>query len=457
MNLLVKDKCFYKKMAVIAIPISLQSMITIGVNMTDTVMVGKLGETSLSATALANQFVNIYQICCMGIAMGASVLTSRFWGMQDITSLKKTITLMLRLCIVLAVLFMLPTILIPNLLMRMYTNDSAVIAQGVQYFKWMVYCYFLQGMTMTCTIVLRSVGQVNFPLFTSIGSFFVNILFNYMFIFGKLGVPRMEVEGAGVGTLIARVFEFSLICGYFLFVDRKIGYRLKDLRMKCNSLIKDYVSISIPVFVSDSLLALGTSAVAMVMGRIGTGFVSANSITVVTQQLTTVIIQGICHASCIMTGHTLGQGEREKAQQQAWTFLILGLVVGILGGGLIKVLSRPIIGLYNITPETAQIAGELMDAIAFIVIFQSMNSILTKGVLRGGGDTKFLMVADIIFLWAASLPLGILAGLVWHLDAFWIYVFLKIDQICKSIWCVFRLRSGKWIKTFSKEKMNHAQ
>ena len=92
-------------MAVIAIPISLQSMITIGVNMTDTVMVGKLGETSLSATALANQFVNIYQICCMGIAMGASVLTSRFWGMQDITSLKKTITLMLRLCVVLAVLF----------------------------------------------------------------------------------------------------------------------------------------------------------------------------------------------------------------------------------------------------------------------------------------------------------------------------------------------------------------
>lgn len=127
-------------------------------------MVGMLGETSLSATALANQFVNIYQICCMGIAMGASVLTSRFWGMQDITSLKKTITLMLRLCIVLAVLFMRQPI-DSSALMRMYTNDSAVIAQGVQYFKWMVYCYFLQGMTLTCTIVLRSVGQVNFPLF----------------------------------------------------------------------------------------------------------------------------------------------------------------------------------------------------------------------------------------------------------------------------------------------------
>ena len=121
-------------MAVIAIPISLQSMITIGVNMTDTVMVGKLGETSLSATALANQFVNIYQICCMGIAMGASVLTSRFWGMQDITSLKKTITLMLRLCIVLAVLFMLPTILIAQLLMRLNTIESTVFITACSWY-----------------------------------------------------------------------------------------------------------------------------------------------------------------------------------------------------------------------------------------------------------------------------------------------------------------------------------
>ena len=149
MSLLVKDKDFYKNTAAIAIPISLQTMITIGVNMMDTIMVGKLGETALSATALANQFVTIYQICCMGVGMGASVLTARFWGMQDISSLKKTITLMLRLCMGLAVLFMLPTILTPNFLMRMYTADEAVIVQGCLYFKWMIFCYLLQGMALT--------------------------------------------------------------------------------------------------------------------------------------------------------------------------------------------------------------------------------------------------------------------------------------------------------------------
>ena len=210
--------------------------------------------------------------------------------------------------------------------------------------------------------------------------------------------------------------------------------------------------VSVPVFVSDGLLALGTTAVAMIMGRISKEFVSANSITFVTQQLSTVLIQGICHAGCIVTGHTLGKGDTRKAQEQAWTFLELGVSIGIVAGLIILAISEPMIQAYNITDHTKNIARQLMDAMALIIVFQSANSILTKGVLRGGGDTKFLMVADILFLWIVSIPLGALAGLYWHLSAFWIYVFLKIDQVIKAIWCVFRLKSGKWIKTIKGSK-----
>lgn len=147
-----------------------------------------------------------------------------------------------------------------------------------------------------------------------------------------------------------------------------------------------------------------------------------------------------------MTGHTLGKGEVERAQREGYTFMIFGTILGVAACSIILVLSGPIVGLYHITEETRAIAYQLMDAIAIIVIFQSMNSILTKGVLRGGGDTKFLMLADILFLWVASIPLGMLAGLVLHLPAFWIYFFMKIDLIIKCVWCVFRLRSGKWMK-----------
>lgn len=331
--------------------------------------------------------------------------------------------------------------------MRVYTEDEAIIQAGAGYFRWSIPCYLLLGFSLTCTIVLRSVGQVRLPLISSIAAFFINVFFNYVFIFGKFGAPRMEVNGAALGTLISRAFEFAFICGYFFFRDKRIGYRVKHLFLKCGDLVRDYLRISIPVLVSDALLAFGNSAVAMVMGRIDAAFVSANAITTVVQQLSTVFIQGISNASGIITGHTLGEGDADKAQRQGVTFLGLGVVIGILAGGLIMLLSGPVIGCYqNVSEETRQIAEQLMMAVGLIVIFQSANSILTKGVLRGGGDTKFLMAADILFLWIASIPLGYLAGLVWHLPAFWIYIFLKIDQFIKAIWCVFRLKSRKWIK-----------
>lgn len=421
-------------------------MITIGVNMLDTIMLGSLGETALSASSLANQFINIYQIACMGLGMGASVLVSRFWGMKDGRSIKKTITIMFRLCILVGLIFTVLTILLPGPIMRIYTPDPEIIEKGVEYFRWSIPTYLLLGLSLTATIVIRSVKAVKVPLICSVFSFFANLFFNWVFIFGNLGAPRMEVAGAALGTVLARIIEFTAIMIYFLVLDKKIRYQIKDLFLDCHDLVAEYIRISIPVIISDSLLALGNSAIAMIMGRIGAAFVAANSITVVTQQLTTVLTQGISQAGCIITGHTLGEGKREQAQREGYQFLAFGVMVGIVASGIILIINEPMVSMYNITSETREIALQLMDAVALILIFQSANSILTKGVLRGGGDTKFLMVADILFLWIASVPLGILAGLYLKLPAFWIYFFMKIDQIIKSIWCVFRLRSGKWIK-----------
>lgn len=440
------DRAFYKNVAKIAIPISLQSLITIGVNMMDTIMLGKLGEVAISASSLANQFISLFQICCMGMGMGASVLTSRFWGKQDIASLKKSVTIMYRLCFVIGLGFTLATIIAPGALMQIYTSEAAVIEQGIGYFRWSIPCYWLLGFSLTTTIVLRSIGQVKIPLVCSIIAFFINIGANWIFIFGHLGAPEMGVEGAALGTLISRIFEFTFICGYFLLIEKKVAYRIRNIFMKCGDMVKEYLRISIPVLISDALLGLGNNAVAMVIGRLGANFVSANAITTVTMQLSTVFIQGISNASAIITGHTLGQGNTERAQKQGYTFLGLGAAIGLFAGLLIAAISDLIISFYDITPETREIAEQLMLAIGFIVFFQAMNSILTKGVLRGGGDTKFLMIADILFLWAASVPLGALAGLYWHLSPFLIYTCLKIDQIIKAIWCIFRLRSRKWIK-----------
>ncbi len=445
-KLIVKDINFYKSVGRIAVPIALQGLITTGVNAMDTIMIGAVGETELSAVSLANQFINIYHILCMGMGMGASVLVSRYYGMKEMSALRKAISIMTRLCVGIAALFCVATILFPGGIMMIYTDEAPIIAQGVEYLKYSVITYFLLGLSLTSTLVLRSVGQVKIPLYTSIAAFFINIGANYVFIFGKAGVPAMGVAGAAIGTLIARIFEFCVICGYLFVYDKTIQMRVKNVFQPVGDLWREYIRISIPVLISDGILALGNNSVAMVIGRLGESFVAANAITTVTQQLSSVLIQGFSQAGAIVTGHTLGEGEKEKAQEQGYAFLGLGFVFGAVAALLIMCISGPMIKAYQVSPETEEIAMQLMRAICLIVVFQAANSIMTKGVLRGGGDTKVLMLADNIFLWAASIPLGILAGLILHLPAFWIYFFLKIDQILKAIWCVIRLRSGKWIK-----------
>ena len=440
------DKELYKKMIKIAVPISLQSLITVGVNLMDTVMLSSMGDAQLSASSQAAQFINLFMICCMGIGMGASVLTSRFWGMKDIRSLKKAVTVMLRFVIIFSTVFTVATVLIPQLIMRLYIADPVIIDYGVIYLRWMIPTYICMGLSLTCTIVLRTVGQVRIPLVCSILAFFVNVFSNWVFIFGNLGAPRMEIGGAALGTLIARIFELLFICGYFFFIDKRIAYRIKDIFTKCKDLLGEYVRVSIPVLISDALLALGNNAVAMVMGAIGPTFVAANSVTMVTQQLSSVLTQGISNASGIITGNTMGQGDYEKAQRQGYTFIIIGTLIGLLAAAIIILLRAPIINFYQVSDEAKLLAYHLMDAITIIVVFQSVSSILTKGVLRAGGDTRFLMIGDILFLWVASVPLGYLAGLVFDLPPFWIYTFLKIDQVIKCVWCFFRLRSGKWLK-----------
>ncbi|MBP5305809.1 MAG: MATE family efflux transporter [Lachnospiraceae bacterium] len=458
MKLFKKDPSFYKQVFTLALPIAGQSLITIGVNMLDTIMVGNLGDAKLSATSLANSFINIYHIFCMGLGMGASVLVSRYWGMKGAgenseeagTALKQTVALMLRFTVALALLFMLVTQFAPGLIMKLYTNEEPVIEQGIRYLNYSVITYLFMGVSLVCTIVLRSVGQVLLPLLVSVGALFVNLGANYALIFGKFGAPRMEVAGAALGTLIARIFEAFFIVGYLFVIDKKITFRVRDLFMKTGSRIKEYFKISIPVLISDGILAIGANSVAMVIGRLGAEFVAANAITTVTQQLSNVLTMGVSQASAIVTGLTLGSGDKKKTMEQGWMFLGLGIALGIVSGLVVTLIKNPVIASYtNVSEGTRAIADELMLAISFILVFQATNSIMTKGVLRGGGDTKMLMLADNIFLWVISIPLGILAGFVFKLPAFWIYVCLKSDQILKTFWCVYRLKTEKWIKKIS--------
>jgi putative MATE family efflux protein len=440
------DKDFYKLVFGMAIPIALQSLITIGVNITDTLMLGMLGETQLSASSLATQFVNMFQTFVMGTSMGASVLAARYWGMQEMKSLHKTIAIMFRIILGIACIFASLTFFAPNWIMHMYTSDEIIISEGVRYLNFAVLTFFLHGLSQGSTIILRSVENVKMPMRVSVGAFVMNIIGNYILMFGKLGLPAMGIAGASLSTLIVRLFECIFNFGYLAVYDKDVHFRIKDMFIKTSDLFHEYIRISLPVLVSDGLLAFGNNIVMMIVGRMGAHFVAANAVTAVVERLCTAGIGGTGQASAMITGKALGEGNKEKVQKQGIAFFGIGTFLGVIACLIILCIVEPVISIYNLTGETADITRQLLHAAAILTLFQSSNSILTKGTLRGGGDTKVLMIADSIFLWVVSVPLGYIAGLVLGLPAFWVYFFLKSENICKTIWGVHRLQSGKWIK-----------
>ena len=446
MKIFVRDRQFYRSILYIAIPIILQNLITTGVNMMDTIMLTSCGEIQLSASSLANQFISLLQFLCLGLGGGAAVLTAQYWGVNDIKSIRSVTTLMLRIGMLIAVFFMAVTLLFPDVIMRIYTPDEATVFQGIRYLRVCAFTLPLHTLVLTLTAVLRSVRKVKVPLYSSIVAFFVNVFFNWVFIFGKLGAPRLEIAGAAVGTLIARLVECGIILVNFFFVDQRIGYRFRHLLLPCSAYLKNYMHYSLPVVLSDLLLGVGNNLISVIMGHIGTGFVSAFAVVSLITRMSNVLTMGMANVASTLTGNALGAGKKQKAYEQGVTFLALSLILGVFASLIVLLISPFIIQHTNLTPDTQEIARQQLLAVNITIIFSATQSVLTKGILRGGGDTRFLLIADIAFLWAVSVPLGYLTGIVLQLTPFVVYLSMRVDWIIKSIWCAIRLLRGKWLE-----------
>ena len=440
----ITDRSLYRETLKLGIPIAGQSLIAVGMNVADTVMLGKMGDAQISAASMAGQYVTLFLACVMGLGMGVTVLTTRYWSMGDRRRMHRSVTVMLRWELLLALAFALVGAAFPRFLMQVFTNDPDTIACGVDYLRFLLPCYVCIAISQGCTLVLRSAGKLTVPLVSAGAALGLNVLLNYLLIGGNWGLPRLEIRGAAMATTIAWVFQLVSTCGYFFFVERDVGYRLGELRENCREVMPEYLRISLPVLISDGLLGLGSSVISMAMGHMGPTFAAANSVTVVVLQLSTVLHHGMAGAAGIITGHTMGRGEHERARGRGYAFVLMALVMGAVAAVGILLLRGPVLGYYSLSGEAEALAWQMMQIIAVFVVIQSVNGVLTKGVLRAGGDTRFLMVADILFLWTVSIPLGLLGAFVWGWPAVVVYVVMKLDQILKCGWCLQRLRSGKW-------------
>lgn len=442
----VRDKSFYRKILTIAVPITLQSLITFAINVMDTVMVGSLGEIPLSAASLSGQIFFVLSVLCFGIGGGGAVLTSQFWGKGDTKSISKTTSIIMKLGALAGIIVMVLSLTIPGTLLGFYTNDNMVIQEGIPYLRLASLIYPFFAILTVTAILLRTVSSIKISVFGNCVAFTLNVFFNWVFIFGKLGAPEMGLVGAALATVIARTVEFTILMVYLFFFDKKIKFTIRDLFSFDKVIFKKYLQNGINVLISDALLVAGLTSLTMILGRLGPEMIAANSICSVVIQLSTIFISGIGNSGLVIIGNTIGSGREDLALQQSKTFLVLAVIVGIFAAIVIMLMKHVAVDFYNVSETTKHIAYQLMSGAAFIILFQVPAVVLTKGILRGGGDTKFLMLADVIFLWVLSIPLGILAAFVFKFPPALIYICLKFDEVIKAIWCTIRMNSNKWIK-----------
>lgn len=443
------SKSFYMKTARLMLPVVLQQLISSGVNFVDNMMVGAFGETQIAAVAFSNQFYSLFNFICMGLGSGAIVLSSQFWGRKEIEPMRKVAAIALRLAVILCAFFTVLTVGFPQIIMRIYTNQAPVIAAGIPYLRLLGTSFLLGGLSSTATYLLRSAGKIHIPLIGSAGAFFLNVFFNWVFIFGKLGAPRLEVVGAAVGTIIARVFEFCFVFGYFILKDDRFGFRIKHFLLSGGELWRTYFKFGIPVLISDTLLGISITLTSVILGHVGETIAAASSIVNSVVQILTVVNSAAAGTSAIVIGNSIGEGDLPRAKREGNTYMLLSFLFGLVMIIPLLLLENPYFAAYNIAAETQALAHRMLICNCLWLPLQTLAYISTKGVLRGGGDTRFILAVDSGTVWLIALPLGALAGLVWHLDPVIVYIFLRIEYPLKGAICLIRYLSGKWLKVIT--------
>ncbi len=434
----------------IALPVALQNLITYMTNMMDTVMLGQLGEVQLSAAAMSNQFSTIFMVLTFGIASGTNILLSQYWGKGDTKSMRSILAIMYRVTVVLSLIFFLAARFFPEFILGIFTPDAEVIAEGARYMRIACYATAFNGITNVILMTLRSVGTVRPSIAIYTVSLFTNTLFNYMLIFGNLGAPRLEMRGAAIATVLARGLELGFAMYYLLKIESKIKVTPKAILHYDRTFLRDYSGTVAPVMLNELLWSLGNSMLMVVMGQMSRSFVSANSITNVTMQFVQIFIIGVSNATAVIIGNTIGAEEYQKAKDIAKGMIMLSMILGVLAGGILWLVRPVVVSFYNIPPESKALAMEIMSVAALIVMFQALTFTGLMGILRGGGDARFVLFCDVAFLWLFSIPVGFLAGLQWGFPPAAIYLILKGDEVLKLLFGLPRIWSGKWVRNLTR-------
>lgn len=448
MSLFVRESRFYHTFFRLTLIIGLQNVISFGVNLSDNIMLGGYSEAALSGVALANQIQFLLQMLVMGAAEGLVILASRAWGAGDVAPVKKAASIGMRTALLLSLLLWGIVFFFPHASLSVFTNDAEVISEGVKYVRIICFSYLFFAVTNIMLAALRSVETVRVGFYVSLSTLIINICLNYVLIYGHLGFPELGIRGSAIATLSARIIETVIVLIYVKKFDAKVRFKLKDFRKIELPLFRRYLAVGSPILMSNAVWGFAMGAQTAILGHLGAASIAANSIATTIFQIVTVITYASASATAVVIGKTIGAGQTDKIKPYSKTLQLLYLLIGICTGLILFITKGYVLHFYSVSEDAKALAMQFMTVLSVTVIGTAYQMPALTGIVRSGGDTRFVLYNDFIFMWLIVLPSSALCAFVWGLSPVVVFICLKSDQILKCFVALVKVNRYKWVRMF---------
>lgn len=449
-----RDKSFYSSLVKLAIPIALQNAVTFAVNFADNLMIGSLGDSAISGVYVGNQLQTLLQMFIGGIEGAILILAAQYWGKRDTNTIKKIVATGVHFSVAIGALISLVAILFPSYVMAFFIQDASVIEMGTPYVRvvGMSYLFFCISQVMVAS--MRAVETAKIGLYVSFMTLGVNVVLNYVLIFGKLGLPALGVTGAAIATLVSRILEAVVMVVYVRGIDKKLKLRFADLMKSDRRIVHDFIKYGLPLMGGQIVWSVNMLAQTWIFGRFDGSVMTATSITGQLHNMMYIAMNGLSSAVGIITGKTVGAGRLDKIREYSRTTQVIFICVGLLSGLAVHLLRDPFIALYtDASPEAVAYSRQFINVISITIIGTCYQAACLFGLVKSGGDISFVFKNDTIFVFLVVLPSGLLATFL-GAPAWVVYACLKCDQILKCFVALVKINRYNWMKNLTRDNMN---
>ncbi|MBS6843785.1 MAG: MATE family efflux transporter [Clostridiales bacterium] len=447
------DRDFYAQVVAVVVPIIIQNTVSNVVSLLDNVMVGRVGTLQMSAVAIVNQLLFVFNLCIFGGLAGAGIFATQYAGAHDDKGVRDCFRVKWMIALSMLACALVVLIAFPKRLIGMYlaqetaqADAAATLGFGMDYLTVMLWGLLPFGVSQVYASTLREVGETRLPMFASVAAILVNLVFNYFLIFGKCGFPELGVTGAAIATVLSRYVETAVIVVYTHMKSHHFGFirgAYRSLRVP-KPLMISILRRGTPLLVSEFLWSSGMAVLLQCYSVRGLDVVAACNIATTVSNLFKVVFLSMGNAVAIMVGQALGANDIERAKNCTWRLMTLSVGSNLIMATLLALFAPAIPNIYNTEPHVRQIATQLIYVVAVMMPAYSFSH-CCYFTLRSGGKTIITFLFDSVFTWCVNVPAAWLLAYKTGLGIVPLYFGVQALEMVKVVVGFVLVKKGVWI------------